>query len=107
MEAYHNALKLERFITSQIPLTSKSEYTVKTKCNHIFNYEDGNLSRGHAKHSDYIKALEFIRKNLLKAVQLLQTKSKNKDNVYWSKIIERIETAENGNDFLGIIDILI
>ncbi len=106
MDAYINATRLELFIVGQLRPSSTLESTIKTKCSHIFNYEHGRMVEKNPKHSDYIKALEFIRKQFLKAVLNLKKKSKNNAKVQWDEVLDRIEGANRGNDFISVIDSL-
>jgi hypothetical protein len=79
------------------------ESQIKTKCSHIFNYESGRMVEKNPKHSDYLKSIEFIRKQFSKALLILKKKSKNSEKVQWPVLFDRIEEAENGNDFISII----
>lgn len=68
MESYKNSTKLDLFISGHAKATSTLAYKIMTKSNHIFNYENGKMVEKNPKQSDYVKSIEFIRKQFLKAI---------------------------------------
>jgi hypothetical protein len=95
---------LDMFISSwNKPISPTTESRLRTKCAHIFQYESGTLIQKNPKHSDYLKALEFVRKNFKTASNNFRKKRKIGDVEFWTSIERRIDSAGSAEDLYSVL----
>jgi hypothetical protein len=94
---------LDMFISGwNRPISSNTENRIRTKCAHIFNYEDGTLVERNPKESEYSKSLEFVKKNFKKAAKNFLTQRKKVDKEKKERILKNIDGASTASELYSV-----